>query len=177
MKINELKQHLNGLSKEDLVKDILDLYRKSNFVQSYLNAKYDTEKVGSILEQYKKIIEHEFFPAKGDGRARLSVAKKAITEFRKISKDAQSNAELMVFYVEIGVKYTDYYGDIDEAFYTSMESMYQRAVKFIIGESLGGEFEERCRKIVENTVNMGWGFHDGLADTYYEYFVPDDASV
>jgi hypothetical protein len=83
----------------------------------------------------------------------------------------------MVFYVEIGVKYTDYYGDIDEAFYTSMESMYQRAVKFIIGESLGGEFQERCRKIVENTVNMGWGFHDGLADTYYEYFVPDDASV
>lgn len=75
----------------------------------------------------------------------------------------------MVFYVENGVNYTDYYGDINEQFYLSMESMYERAVKFIIDNNLEVTFKERCLKIVNDTTGMGWGFHDQLCETYYSY--------
>ncbi len=58
----------------------------------------------------------------------------------------------------------------NESFYMSMENMYQRAVKFVIDNSLEQKYKDRCRKIVDDTVNMGWGFHEELADIYYDHF-------
>jgi hypothetical protein len=52
------------------------------------------------------------------------------------------------------------------SFYNSMESMYGRAVKYIVQNKLIGQFEDRCRKIVDDTCNIGWGFHDGLSDIF-----------
>ena len=170
MKVTDLKKHLAQQSKEDLIKEIADLYRKNAFVKDYYETKYSSDSGASILEKHKEIIDHEFFPVNGFGKARLSVAKKAITEFKKLSSDAESIAELMVYYVETGVKFTECYGDINEAFYLSMESMYQRATKFIIDKGLEHPFQQRCQKIVDDTVNMGWGFHDELADIYYDQF-------
>ncbi len=170
MKITELKKHLKKVSTDELVKDIADLYRKNNFVKDYYNTKYCSDNGLSIMNKYKEVIEDEFFPVNGYGKARLSVAKKAITEFKKLSKDKSLLAELMIFYVETGVQYTECYGDIDDTFYLSMEGMYERAVNLIIDYSLDRKFKDRCLKIVNDTVNMGWGFHDGLGDTYYSYF-------
>lgn len=59
---------------------------------------------------------------------------------------------------------------IDETFYNSMESMYERAVKYVVRHGLQGQFEERCRRIVTDTTGMGWGFHDRLSDIYEEHF-------
>jgi hypothetical protein len=169
MKINDLKSNLQELTKEELIKSIVDLYKKSEFVKDYYASKYADGSNLSILIKHKKVIENEFFPARGHGQGRLIVAKKAITEFNKLSDNKKSMAELMLFYVEVGVKYTDCYGDIDEPFYLSMESMYERAMKHIMSNNLIAEFNDRCLKIVNNTVNMGWGFHDRLCEIYYEY--------
>jgi hypothetical protein len=97
----------------------------------------------AVWIKYKEIIENEFLPVNGFGKARLSVAKKAIIEFKKISNDKQANSELMIFYVRTVVRYTDCYGDIDELFYLSMESMYKRALDFIFKSSLKHEFDDR----------------------------------
>ena len=75
----------------------------------------------------------------------------------------------MIFYVEIGVKFTNCYGDIDEPSYLSMESMYEKVVKFIISTKLEGMFKQRCLEIVNDTAGMGWGFHDQLSAIYHEY--------
>ena len=80
MKINELKNHLKETTKEELVKDIVDLFKKSNFVKDYYSIKYYQDNNFSVLNKHKDIIKNEFFPQRGDGKARLSVAKKAITE-------------------------------------------------------------------------------------------------
>jgi hypothetical protein len=37
------------------------------------------------LEKYKAIIKKEFFPARGFGEARLSVARKAVMDYKKLS--------------------------------------------------------------------------------------------
>jgi len=169
MKINELKINLKESTKEELVKDIVDLFKKSEFVNDYYCSKYSDEGDISLLVKHKDIIENEFFPVNGFGDARLSVAKKSITEYKKINSNKKHIAELMVFYVENGVKYTNCYGDINEQFYLSMESMYGRALKFITDNKLEDEFRSRCKNIVMDTQGMGWGFHDQLCDTYYSY--------
>ena len=75
----------------------------------------------------------------------------------------------MVFYVETGVSYTDNYGDINERFYLSMESMFEKALKLIISNGLTVPFRVRCLNIVDDTADMGWGFHDQPYDTCYSY--------
>ena len=171
MKINELKKVLKDSTKEDLIKDIVDLFKKNNFVKDYYGSKYNTDNTLSILNKHKDIIKNEFFPQRGDGKARLSVAKKAITEFKKISQDKALVADLMIFYVEMGVEFTNSYGDINESFYLSMEGMFEQAVKFIISNDIDKLFRERCEEIVHNTDGIGWGFHDGLSAIYYDYFL------
>ena len=76
----------------------------------------------------------------------------------------------MLFYVEMGVQYTNQYGDINESFYSSMESMYDRATKQIAENNLQDQFQERCLRIVSDTSGIGWGFHDTLRDIYDEVF-------
>ena len=169
MKVSDLKRNLKELTKEELIASIIDLYKKNEFVKNYYSSKYADGSDLSVLIKHKDIIESEFFPTRGDGRGRLVVAKKSITEFKKISDDKKSIAELMIFYVETGVKYTDCYGDIDEPFYMSMERMYERAIKYIVNNDLVGEFDDRCLKIVSDTIDMGWGFHDQLCEIYYGY--------
>lgn len=60
-----------------------------------------------LLIPYKNIITHEFFPNRGFGKARLSVAKKAISDFKKLSDFPLNNADIMLHYVENGVQFTD----------------------------------------------------------------------
>ncbi len=122
-----------------------------------------------LLNKYKEIIKNEFLPKRGDGKGRLSVAKKAISEFKKISKDRKLIAELMIYYVEVGVDYTNNFGDINESFYMSMEGMYEQAVKLIVNNELVHFFKDRCIKIVHDTKEIGWGFHDELSSIYYEF--------
>lgn len=170
MKISEIKRGLKEISKEELVNDISDLIKKSDFVRDYYLTKFSDENGFSVLTRYKDAIRDEFFPKYGDGLGRLSVAKKAISEFKKISSNNEHVAEIMIYYVEVGVEYTDAYGDINEQFYISMESMYERAINHIVKSDLEEKFRDRCQKIVDDTVDMGWGFHDQLCEIFYGNF-------
>ncbi|APB35265.1 hypothetical protein GlitD10_2920 [Gloeomargarita lithophora Alchichica-D10] len=62
------------------------------------------------------------------------------------------------------------YGDINEAFYSSMEGMYGKAVAWIVKYGIQEIFKARCEKIVSDTADMGWGFHDVLADIFSSAF-------
>jgi hypothetical protein len=170
MNVSELKKKLKSKTQKELIDDIATLFKSFDVVKEY----YQVQLLGndeSVLQKYKAIIEHEFFPIseRKDPPARLSVAKRAITEYKKLTSSGINIADIMVFYVETGVRFTIEYGDIDEAFYISMESMYERALKFIVKNGLATIFNSRLLAIVGDTEGMGWGFHDGLADLYYSY--------
>ncbi|PZV13384.1 MAG: hypothetical protein DCF20_15225 [Pseudanabaena sp.] len=159
-----LKQYLKNCSKEELISNISELFKRFNSVKDYYQVKLSPQEETQIAAKYKKIIEDEFFPTRGLGKAKLSVAKKAITEYRKISETPVGTADIMLFYVEQGVKFINAYGDIHEPFYNSMESMYEKAVEWIIKYKIQDVFKERCTRIVKDTSGIGWGFHDTLSD-------------
>jgi len=76
----------------------------------------------------------------------------------------------MLFYVETGVKFTAEYGDMNEAFYNSMDSTYANALKIINKEGLTDKFKLRAFQVLEVTRNMGWGFHDSLSAIFYQFY-------
>lgn len=103
-------------------------------------------------------------------RLPISFARKAVTDFKKVSRSRVELADLMLHYVEMGVRFTNEYGDIDEPFYNSMESMYDNVLKLIVEEKMRDQFQYRCNKIVIDTSGIGWGFHDALGNMYHDTF-------
>ena len=164
-----LKDHLKNLSKPQLEKEISFLFKTYPSVKEYYNANLGNE--NEVMEDYREQIVSEFSPTAlvEYPKFRISKAKKALSDFKKISKSPENIAELMVSYVEAGVVGTNMFGDIDEPFYDSMTSMYERTYKFIIKEGLLPLFSERLAEIVSNTEGIGWGFHDMLSDIHCEY--------
>ncbi len=168
--LRELKKYLKARTKDELVQDIADLFTRLDTVKDYYQLRLGTGPNEALLDRYKAAIQDEFFPARGYGDGRLSIARKPVTEYKKVSKSPEGLIDLMLFYVEMGVRFTNTYGDIDAPFYNSMESMYERAVELIAKHNLHNPFEARCRKIVEDTSGIGWGFHDMLTDIYGRHF-------
>jgi hypothetical protein len=166
-----LKKYLKERGQEELIADITDLFTRFEPVKEYYQLKLSGgESEWQLVEKYKATIYKQFFPARGFGNPKLGVARKAVSDYKKISSSSEGLADLMLFYVETGIKFTNAYGDIDEPFYSSIESMYQRALEHLAKNKLLELFEERCKQVVSNTRGIGWGFHDTLADLYQQYF-------
>ncbi len=166
----ELKKELRKKTQNELVEEIAHLYQKFSNVKEFYQASFFSDD-SAVLEKYKQIVQNEFIPS---GRSqfpkmRASVARKAISDYKKVSCSNSGIADIMLTYVESGVYCTTEFGDIDEAFYNSMESMYESALKYMAKEGLLHEFQERTKAIVNNTSQCGWGFHDQLSDLYLSY--------
>jgi len=56
--------------------------------------------------------------------------KKAIADYEKLSCSDTNLADIMLFYVECGVGFTNEYGDFNERLYNSMASVYVNACPF-----------------------------------------------
>ena len=172
--VRELRAYLKSRSQEELANDIAELFGQVDAVRDYYSMRllrgFDEE----LLTRYKAVIENEFFPKRGYGSARLSVARRAVNDYKKASSSLAGLIDIMLFYVEMGVRFTNTYGDIDEPFYNSMESMYKSVVKLIVQKRLQVEFESRCRQIVSDTAGIGWGFHDALIDIHSEAFPTEE---
>jgi hypothetical protein len=166
----ELRKYLETKSHTDLVGDIVLFFSQFDGLKEYYSAHLGHGYSEELLEKYKTIIRKEFFPTRGFGSARLSIARKAITDYKKVSQNLLGLVDLMLYYVEMGVRFTNEYGDINEAFYTSMENVYDGALKLITVNDLQEHFQTRCLKMVTETRNIGWGFHDTLNDMYHTTF-------
>jgi hypothetical protein len=166
--VSELKKELKTLNQSQLITIISEAYKLNDEVKQFLSAKFlGKETMIELFEYYKKAIEDEFFPDRGFGKMRLAQAKKAISTFKKITGDELFTLELMLFYVETGVEFTNTYGDINEPFYISMESMYEKVVaKCNENETIYKKYKNRLEAVVNDTSGIGWGFHDELSGIY-----------
>jgi O-methyltransferase involved in polyketide biosynthesis len=143
-----LRQYLRKKEQKELIDEIADLYKKFDSVKSYYQA--------SVFDD--------------DQPCRISVAKRAIADYKKLSCSDANLADIMLFYVECGVSFTNEYGDIDERLYNSMASVYVNACQFIHKNNLESRFQPRALAIVTDTSNSGWGFHEYLRDSYDDFF-------
>jgi hypothetical protein len=163
-----LKKYLQQFTKEQLIEQINELHKKYKEVKDYYSFCLNPDEKKTV-EKYKAIIYESFYPKRGF-KLSLSKARKAISDFKKLSPSPAHVADAMVYFVECGVLFTNDFGDIDESFYNSMEGMFENACVFIRKNNLENLFKERCKKLMEDSSDIGWGFHDFLSDAYYEFF-------
>jgi hypothetical protein len=163
-----LKTELSKLDKKQLIELIADLYKKNKSVQEYLNFFIKPDQDG-LFEKYKTKVYEAFFPKRGYAYS-LKQGKQAIADFKKLGPSEDLVADLMLFYVETGVEFTNDFGDIDATFYSSLESTFAAALKILKKEDVLDKFEDRAARILKDTRNIGWGFHDVLRDTFYQFY-------
>jgi hypothetical protein len=168
MGLREVKTELNKLDKADLIKHISELYKKYQPVRAYFDfyVNPDEEK---LLEEYKDKVREGFYPRRGFA-LNLSISRKAINDFKKLATSKESLVILLLYYVECGVEFTNEFGDIDENFYSSIENAFVKALDISAKERTLEKFKGCAYKIVEDTRDIGWGFHDYLGDVYSEYY-------
>jgi hypothetical protein len=164
-----LREHLRNLPHDILVEQIVSLSNRNDAIREFFAAQLGLGPQEDVLAKYKAVITREF-SGPGDSLPRLSVARKAVLDYKKIAQSPIPVVELMLHYVESGVNFTNRFGDISESFYSSVEGMYEQALKLIAQHQLHDQFERRCKQIVTATRGIGWGFHDQLSLLYEETF-------
>jgi hypothetical protein len=168
IKINELKKELKQLDNKELMQLVVELYKLNKDTKQFLSNKYlGEEAVRGQFEQTQKIIEDQFFPERGHPKMKLQEAKSAISSYKKMTGDETGWLDLMLYYVELGTEFTVAYGDIDEKFYYSMETVYDRVVtECSKNEALAEHFKDRLYMVFWNSQGVGWGYHDVIGDIY-----------
>lgn len=164
-----LKKHLDELDKDEVVEEVLKLYAKFPQVKEYYQMELSDD-TQTFVEGYKKKIKAIYFPARGYKHPRASAIRRIISKFKKVAVFEFDIIDLLLYRVENGIAYSKTFGGIDEAFYTSIQSSYDEALKLIAKNNLFSEFQERCQQIVTDSQYIGWGFHDYLSDAYEEFF-------
>jgi hypothetical protein len=168
MNKRELKNELESFDKKKLIDLISDLYDKNKSVKEYLDY-YVNPNEKETLKIYKSKVREAFYPKRGFG-FKIALGKKAISDFRKLKPSTDSLIDLMMCYVESGVEFTNDFGDINEGFYSSIESVYYDAMKLIDKNGFHDNYKIRAYEILKETENIGWGFHDSLSDFYYQIY-------
>lgn len=165
----QLKKLLNSMDKSDIVSLILEMYDVKKEIKEYLEY-YVNPNEKEVFEKYKKIIEAEYSLTTHLPKTRLAVAKKAISDFSKLKPSVELEADLMLFLVECGCRFTHQYGDMWEGFYDGMYNNFQRVLKFMQKNNLLAQFHLRAEQCVKWASPCGYGFADDMENVFYEYY-------
>jgi hypothetical protein len=167
---HSVRQRLNDWSKPALIALVKDLYEASPDNRDFLHARFQAEEnAGAALEKYRRKIVEQFFPARGDGKLKLGEARKAIRDYRKATGNLEGTIDLMLTYVENGTEFTQEFGDINEPFYNSLESVLNEMAQLLLrdGTELYPRFRERVQRLATHADGIGWGYGDALRDQVY----------
>jgi len=166
----DVKAVLSEIEKSELFKLVADLYSLSADNKSFIHSRYSIG--GKSLEPYRTIISESLYPDVCKNKPiRLSVGKKAISDYFEATKDKIGQLELMVHYLETGNQFTVDFGDIDEQFYSSLESMFDRILSVLRKQpsNVRERYLSRLEDVVVSARNMGWGYYDYISDVFEEY--------
>lgn len=163
-----VRRQLATWDKPALLMLVKDLYEAGEVNRDFIHARCQAgETDGEALEAYRDRIVEQFFPLQGFGKLKLGEARKAIRDYRKATGNVAGVAELLMTYVEQGTEFTREFGDIDERFYDSVESVLSELAKLLRGEgqTLYPQFSHRFAKLAKMANGIGWGFGDFVGDT------------
>jgi hypothetical protein len=169
----QVKKHIESFSQASLLDLVHQLYEASDNNKAFLTTRFQPEATfGSHeLEIMKKRIHRMMCPGvhSANGYPQLREARKIITDYKK-TKDHLGTLDLMLTYVEAGNEFTCLYGDIDEPFYNSIESMLDSFAKLFREDSrqYGAYFAERLKQVARDASGIGWGYGDFVNDTINE---------
>jgi hypothetical protein len=168
LKWSEVERQLEGMDKPELLVLLRDLFKSSDTVRTFLAMRVLGGDGGETLEKYRKRVVGQFFPARGDGKLDLREARRSIREYQKTTGDLAGTIDLLLTYVEAGTRFTNSFGDINEGFYSSLESALGEMADLLrtpAGYSLYPRFQVRLTQLQRAVSGIGWGYGDVVSET------------
>ncbi len=158
-----IRQQIADWPKPALIALVKDLHGASPENRDFLRARFEAENSGGeALEKYRRKIVEQFFPQRGFGKLKLAEARKAIRDYRKATGNVAGTIDLLLTYVENGTEFTQQFGDINEAYYNSLESALNELAALLRGEGRGmyGNLRDRLARVEQLANHIGWGYGD-----------------
>lgn len=168
----DVKKSLKDFESSQLIELLKELYQLSDENKNFFHARL----IGgpASLQNYKKIILNCLYegPLDDNDNFDFEKADNTIKTYAKSANDNEGTADLMVYYVECGNRFTLDYGDINEAFYDALIEMYEKAIKTVLKlpKSKQAPLRKRLKNIMESADGIGWGYYDDLCHFYHESF-------
>jgi hypothetical protein len=160
-----IRRQIADWPKPALIALIKDLHDASPENRDFLRARFDAES-GEARENYRRKIVEQFFPQRGFGKLKLAEARKAIRDYRKATGNVAGTIDLLLTYLENGTEFTQQFGDINEAYYNSLESVLNELTTLLLGE--GRECYPQCRdrlaRVEQLANHIGWGYGDYVCE-------------
>ncbi len=170
MSIKKFKEYFKEQDEGFLVDEILTIYKTFETIKEYYDYKINYQNLDQIAQKYKRVLKKQLCPSRGFPELKYSIARRAISDFKKVCPNPYAIIDIQLTFVEYGVQCTLQYGDIDERFYNSMGSMFQKCLEDMQKYELLTAFEKRCHLIWEKTESMGWGFGDQITYLCDKFF-------
>jgi hypothetical protein len=169
---SNIRKRLLLLGNKELIAQIKDLYVISDENRRFLEARFAQggDQNQAALADYKQEIIYCFFGERGisDDLPRLRNARQLIRDYRKATQDIVGTLDLMLHYVETGTEFTNTYGDINEPFYNSLESMLNEFCEGIFKspdtKQVYGQFNIRLVALKMEAFGIGWGYGDAVQE-------------
>ena len=170
MSFNEVKKELKKLEKEKIIAILSDLYKKHKSVREYLDFYVNSDEDSLLVKYHDKIYE-AFYPSRGTN-FKIKDAKQALADFKKLDCGEDLYAELLLFYVETGINFTNAYGDLDEGFYKNICKYFAESLTIFQTEGQLDDLQDRAYNVMITTSDLSSGFHDYMSDIFNDFF-PD----
>ncbi len=169
---SSIRKHLLLLGKSELISQIKDLFALSDDNRRFLESRFadGQDQVSITLSKYKQEIRICFFGEReiSADSPKLREARRLIRDYQKATKDLVGTLDLKLHYVETGTEFTNTYGDIDEAFYSSLESVLNGFCEDIFKmpdpEQAYAQFSKRLIALKRDTYQIGWGYGDDVQE-------------
>jgi hypothetical protein len=165
------RSSLKGYDRDSLLKLVGEMYRLSPENRDFLQARLmpDPDRATPFKKRLRATLNPDAF---GKFDYDLAAAKRAIREFSQDSSDPEAIADLMIYAVEYGNRFTLNCGDIDEDFYDGLIEIYTAAIKIVLQlpKDVRSTYRRRLEKIMESSDGIGWGYHDDLGNLFSRAF-------
>lgn len=170
---SDIKKQIKEFSHDGLIDLIKDLYEVSPTNKAFLQTRFSGSSSQASLEPYKKRIQAPLaWKGNTPPSLRVSDARKAISEYKKATRDEEGTLELRLFYLDCLVKCFTDFGVGDEAYVNSIDtalSNFMDGLKKANSARLYEKFDKQFKSLTKKYDNWGWGVDDSLEDAYEEF--------
>lgn len=162
MSKRDLKKYLASLDKQQVEEQLLELYDKFSDVKVFYDFVFNP-KEEKLIQEAKAKISNEYFPVKGKRpKLRRSVAQKLIKHFLALGVDAFAVADVMLFTIEVALKYSAKREIRYASFFKSIQNSYEQVVHYSIANGIAPDYKKRILDVSDEVKRQKW-------DNYYEF--------
>lgn len=162
MSKRDLKKYLASLDKQQVEEQLLELYDKFSDVKVFYDFVFNP-KEEKLIQEAKTKISNEYFPAKSKRpKLRRSVAQKLIKHFLALGVDAFAVADVMLFTIEVALKYSAKREIRYASFFKSIQNSYEQVVHYSIANGIIADYKKRILDVSDEVKRQKW-------DNFYEF--------